>query len=52
MAKNPQAKPVMHANDITASIYFANPLSGSSIVNLFTTHPPIQDRIDKLEKMY
>ncbi len=50
--KSPQAKPVMHANDITASIYFANPLSVKSISNLFSTHPPIQDRIDKLEHMY
>jgi heat shock protein HtpX len=50
--KNPQARPVMHANDITASLYFANPLRGSDLVNLFSTHPPIQDRIDKLEKMY
>jgi heat shock protein HtpX len=51
-SKNPLAKPVMHANDITASIYFSNPLKGSDIMNLFSTHPPIQDRIDKLEKMY
>jgi len=50
--KGPQAKPVAHANDITASLYFANPLSAQSVTNLFSTHPPIQDRIDKLEHMY
>ncbi len=50
--KNPLAKPVAHANDITASLYFSNPLKGSDIMNIFSTHPPIQDRIDKLEKMY
>jgi heat shock protein HtpX len=51
-SNNPQARPVMHANDITASIYFANPLSAKNISNIFSTHPPIQDRIDKLEHMY
>jgi heat shock protein HtpX len=51
-SKNPQAKPVMHANDITSSLYFTNPLRGSSVVNLFSTHPPIDDRIKKLEQMY
>jgi heat shock protein HtpX len=50
--KNPQARPVAHANDITASIYFANPLSAKSVSNLFSTHPPIDDRIKKLESMY
>jgi heat shock protein HtpX len=43
---------VAHANDITASIYFANPLSAKSVSNLFSTHPPIDDRIKKLESMY
>lgn len=51
-SKNPQARPVAHANDITASLYFANPLRASSIVNLFSTHPPIDDRIKKLQQMY
>jgi heat shock protein HtpX len=51
-SKSPQARPVQHANDITASLYFSNPLRASGIVNLFSTHPPIDDRIKKLEQMY
>lgn len=49
---NPKTQPLKHPNELTSSIYFANPLKGKDIGNLFSTHPPIQDRIDKLEHMY
>lgn len=48
----PAAPPVKNANDVTASLYFANPLSAKSVTNLFSTHPPIADRIAKLKAMY
>jgi heat shock protein HtpX len=38
-------------NTATAHFFFANPLRGHSITNLFSTHPPIEDRIKHLRAM-
>jgi len=38
-------------NTSTAHMFFANPLSGHSFLNLFSTHPPIQARIKALREM-
>ncbi len=38
-------------NTATAHFFFANPLSGHSVINLFSTHPPIEERIKRLETM-
>ncbi len=49
---NPQSRPVAHANEVTASLYFANPFKQGSFSSLFSTHPPIRERIKRLEAMY
>lgn len=38
-------------NTATAHLFFANPLSGKSLARLFSTHPPIEDRIARLRQM-
>ncbi|MGH7196017.1 MAG: M48 family metalloprotease [Candidatus Saccharimonadales bacterium] len=38
-------------NTATAHFFFASPLKGHSVTNLFTTHPPIKDRIARLQNM-
>lgn len=38
-------------NTATAHFFFANPLKQTGIANLFSTHPPIEDRIARLRSM-
>ena len=41
----------MHATPATAHLFIVSPLSGGGIVSLFSTHPPMEKRIEKLESM-
>jgi heat shock protein HtpX len=41
----------MAANPATAHLFIVNPLSGQSLMNLFSTHPPLEERIARLRAM-
>jgi heat shock protein HtpX len=38
----------MQVNPATAQMYIVNPLSAQGLTRLFSTHPPIQERVDRL----
>jgi heat shock protein HtpX len=41
----------MDANPATAHMFIVNPLSGQALMRLFSTHPPIEERIARLRSM-
>jgi heat shock protein HtpX len=41
----------MQVNPATAQMYIVNPLAGQSLMRLFSTHPPIEERIARLMAM-
>ncbi len=40
-----------HQNSSTAHLFFANPLKGKSIASLFSTHPPVESRVERIREM-
>lgn len=48
---NGAARRPMDANPATAHMFIVNPLSGRSMMSLFSTHPPVEERIARLEGM-
>lgn len=41
----------MQAEQATAHMFIVKPFSGGGLANLFSTHPPIEERIERLEHM-
>jgi heat shock protein HtpX len=41
----------LDANPATAHLFIVNPLTGGSLLSLFSTHPPIEERIRRLRSM-
>jgi len=42
----------LDASPQTAHLFIVNPLSGRSLMNLFSTHPPLEERIRRLRSMH
>jgi heat shock protein HtpX len=43
--------PMQEARPATAHMFIVNPLTGGSLLRLFSTHPPMEERIARLEAM-
>jgi heat shock protein HtpX len=43
--------PMPKANEATAHMFIVNPLSGKGVTALFSTHPPAEERIRRLQSM-
>ena len=46
-----KTRPMSGENSITENLYIVNPFSAGTIANLFSTHPPIEKRVEKLRQM-
>ncbi|MGC8790305.1 MAG: zinc metalloprotease HtpX [Desulfurella sp.] len=41
----------LQGNPVTENLFIVNPFSVKGIMNLFSTHPPIEERIERLRRM-
>src|SRR5881409_206200 len=46
-----QAVPMANATPATAHLFIVNPLNGQTLMRLFSTHPPLEERIARLRAM-
>jgi heat shock protein HtpX len=46
-----QVMPMHDANPATAHMFIVNPLTGGGLMKLFSTHPPIAERVKRLKEM-
>jgi len=46
-----RARPMLGANPATAHLFIVNPLSTGAIASLFSTHPPVKERVRRLRSM-
>ena len=43
--------PMEHASPATAHLFIVNPLRGGGVMKLFSTHPPVAERIERLQQI-
>jgi len=46
-----QAIPMQEARPATAHMFIVNPLTGGGLMSLFSTHPPMEERVARLEAL-
>jgi heat shock protein HtpX len=51
LEKGSQMIPMTDARPATAHMFIVNPLTGGGLMKLFSTHPPIEERVQRLNDM-
>ncbi len=51
LERGAQVVPMQDAKPATAHMFIVNPLTGGGLMNLFSTHPPIAERVKRLREM-
>lgn len=51
LSRGAELVPSEAAQPATASLYIVNPLSGARVARLFSTHPPMEDRVERLRDL-
>ncbi|MCB9802874.1 M48 family metallopeptidase [Candidatus Nomurabacteria bacterium] len=51
ISNNNQENPLRRGNKATAHLYFSNPFGNKNVKKLFSTHPPVEERIAALRTM-
>ncbi len=51
LERGSQIVPMTDAKPATAHMFIVNPLTGGGLMNLFSTHPPIAERVKRLNEM-
>jgi len=49
--KNSRARPLNFGNSATSSLFIVNPFSLRGFLSLFSTHPPLDERVRRLRRM-
>jgi len=51
LEKGNTRNPIRRGNPASASLFIVNPFRGAGMLSIFSTHPPIESRIRKLEEL-
>ncbi len=51
LERGAQIVPMQDAKPATAHMFIVNPLTGGGLMNLFSTHPPIAERVKRLKEL-
>jgi heat shock protein HtpX len=51
ISKSAKSEPPTRGSAATSSLFIVNPFSGRALLNLFSTHPPVEQRIARLKEL-